>query len=571
MDKFNIRHTAAAIIIFFSVSLFFQLDKTEMQPWDEGLYAMRALTVNNYGNFWDQTPHAIGGLYSSTYPPLTIWIMAFNMKFMEPHVAVRLFSAICGAAAMLFIFLISRRFLSGEMSLVTIIALAVTLAWNKYSRQGMTDVPLMTMSIMALWTVIKLKEATTTAAGFLYAAIFMLAFAMGLMTKVIISFLPLLFVVMFIRKFDNTKKLLIILSSVLGLALAFPWHFYMAKTYGYEFYKVFFASHIYSSVENNSPLLGVFYYFNQLIITNPFLILALIFTAVFFYYRKRIMNWTDETGMTIIQTLIVWFGAGFVLLSLSMTKLPHYALYLILPGIILSAYFYEKADEDKFPASWKWWVLSAIIVTFFWSVSYELRQEFKELITLEAVTWKSLFLAGMILFLIIYGWRSTPEMKSKILNPAFASMSYFILIILVVRIIFISVLFYDGNISGGLAACYYLEKSDKSSFVYLYHEHNASDSLNPQLAWYSKGWTCNWRKGKSFHPMGMPKNKISFKTIFGSDKYFREYLVYYIPEDRELSDAVITELSQTRPIIQRTRNYMIFGPVMFNRRTGYTI
>lgn len=571
IEKINIKHTAAALIIFFSVSLFFQIDKAEIQPWDEGLYAMRALSIVKYGDIWDQSAHSIGGLYSATYPPLTVWAIAGLMSFAEPHSAVRIFSAVCGSLALLFIYLISRRFLSGDMSLVSIIGLAVTVTWNKYSRQGMTDVPLMTFALISLWALIKFMESDSARKNFPFLIIFALSFAAGLMTKVIISFLPLLFVLYFFLKAEKNKKTLLIISSVSGLVLSAPWHLYMAMKHGFEFYRVFFTPHIYSSVENNTPVLGIFYYVNQLIIANPFLIIAIIVLFAFLIKRQKIMSLFIDNENYYLKLLLLWFGTGFIFLSISATKLPHYTLYIILPGILISGLLIDKSDRGEIGVVWKYWLLSAIVIAFMWSISYELRQELKQLVTLTGFSPRAVFYLLLLGFLVYFGFKSDSALKDRILNRSFISISYIILFILIIKIIVISVFYFEGSIRGGIDTAYYLEKSEKKSFVYLYHEHNASDSLNPQLAWYTQGWTCGWRKGMTMHNFPMPLNRLDFNVINASDSITKDFLVYYLPEDKVLEEAVTNEIKQTRHLINRKRNYAIFSPVMFKRNKGITI
>jgi len=159
MNSFTLRHTAFALILFFSITLYVDMGRPEIQPWDEGLYAYRARAALEHNVWWDQTDYAIGGLYSATYPPLTIDVMAVAMKFFPPNIAVRLFPLLSAIASLLLIFLIARRFINAEMSLMCIIGLAVTLVWNRYARQGMTDVPVVMFSLLALWTVLKISES----------------------------------------------------------------------------------------------------------------------------------------------------------------------------------------------------------------------------------------------------------------------------------------------------------------------------------------------------------------------------------------------------------------------------
>ena len=47
---------------------------SDIQPWDEGMYATRVLSVHINGDFFEQSSHSVGGFYSASHPPLLIWI-----------------------------------------------------------------------------------------------------------------------------------------------------------------------------------------------------------------------------------------------------------------------------------------------------------------------------------------------------------------------------------------------------------------------------------------------------------------------------------------------------------------
>ena len=143
---------------------------------------------------------------------------------------------------------------------------------------------------------------------------------------------------------------------------------------------------------------------------------------------------------------------------------------------------------------------------------------------------------------------------------------YFIVIILVIRLIMFNVNNKDIYILGGEHTAKVLERSGSDSFVYIYHEYNGSDSLNPQLAWYSHGWNLHERPGKYYYPVPMPKNKISMKAISSTDKFANAILVYYVPDNIELAYGVIREIKKTRNIMYLTKNYIIFGTVKRKRQ-----
>ncbi len=567
MDNFNLRHTAFAIILFFSIMLFFRLGEAEIQPWDEGLYAFRAKAVLEHNSWWDQTEYALGGLYSSTYPPLTVWAMAVSMQYFEPETAVRLFSAFCGSLALLLVFLVALRLVGREMSLMSIIGLAVTLVWYKYSRQGMTDVPVVTLSLLSFWALLKIGESKTVYAAVLWSLLFALAFAGALMSKILVSLLPLLFLAVFLfYKFKFINKFIALAGSFAGIALALPWHIYMIKTYGAEFYRAFAVPHIYKAVELNTQSLGTGYYLNQLIISNPFFVFSLIMLAIaIFKYKKITSLLKNKTAKYVFSVTVLWFGGLLIVFSVSLTKLPHYVVYMVVPAVLLAAFFFENLDKIFSDSRSKWFALLLLVASVFWSLSYQLRQDMKMLLTFQGVTLSSVVFIGIALLFILPLILIPKERLGVITRKILPFVSYLFVIILVVRLVLGNV-FFDDMKGGAKNVAYILERLNVSRYVYLYHEHNPSDTLNPQLRWYVGG---GLRKKENLSQplfLNLPEKRIDLKKIKGADSYPDKLMVYYVPDDKNLAYAVIRELKKTRKIISITKNYVIFGTVKYSRQ-----
>jgi len=567
-----LKYTALSIVLFFTISIFLQLGKYEIQPWDEGLYAYRAKAVIEHNARWDQTEYSIGGLYSSTYPPLTIWAIAGAMKFFPPETAVRLLSAICGSLSLLLIFVIARRLLDDDLSLLIIIALAVTLAWNKYSRQGMTDVPVVAFSLVSFWSLLRIIEAKKLKNIILFGLLFTASFAAALMSKILVSFLPLLFAAVFLAgKHDLSKKIIVIAALLTAVLTALPWHIYMIQTYGVEFYQAFYAPHIYSAVEANTKSLGIAYYLNQLIVSNPFFIFAIFLFLFLIVKFKLIYSLINKTsGKYVFLVSFIWFGALLILFSLSSTKLPHYIVYMVVPGLILAAFMFEHYNDILKTERIKWFVFAALVASLFWSMSFVLRQEIKQLILLRDYSTGSILFITALCLLFIAGMLMEKNRLANIVKKILPQASYFIIIILVVRLIFVNI-FVDNSIAGGKETAKILNYENKDTIVYLYHEYNGSDSLNPQLAWYTNGWNIGKRPGKYCINIPMPKDRISYKAILESDKFKESVLIYYLTNNPELNGFVVYELAKRRRILEPEKNYIIFDVYHKPKKNGKEI
>lgn len=605
MKNFNLTHTAFITIVFLTLLLFIRLDNGEIQPWDEGLYAYRAKGIVQTGNWWDQTAFSIGRLYSSTYPPILVWSQAISMKlFGFTNFAVRLFPAVCSALSLWILYLIALRLFSKEFSILIAISLAVSHLWNFYSRQGMTDVPLLFFILLSFWLLIKIFESKSDFSTAIYSILLSISFASGLMTKIVVSFIPVIFFIVFLFSAINfRKKISVIITFLVGVSFAAPWHIFMAKKYGYEFYSAFLGKHFYSVVENNSKGLGIFYYINQLILSNPFLILCFIGLAIWIVgiisYRIKKKHQADSlnydnsqelrgsnyfvpkmpiidnfklrctdigkfTAYSSIAVFIVLFS-GF---SLGMTKLPHYNIYMIPWAVIISGIFYEKIYDGLSSARLKWYIIISLMLSTVWSFNYELRQNIKDLLVFRSIHTDAVFfilivLAGIIVPLI---YRDKLE---KINLLAFDKIAYLVLIVLLMKLLMINTLIPPGQISGAKVMAHIFEETKRSSYIYMYHKANTSDTLNPQLAWYMNGWNIGTRKGKMVLNVPLPLGTIDFKQIEKTDVLTHAFLLYYLPEEKYLAQAVINEIASVRPIIRQTRNYILFGIVHSERKSRY--
>lgn len=541
-----------------AIIVFINLGKDEIQPWDEGLYAIRAKSILHYDDFWDQTAYSSGGLYSSTYPPLTIWFISGAMKvFGENEFSVRLFSAFCSIASLLFIFLISRKVVSFKYSVLTVILTGATIVWNKFSREGMTDIPLTFFFVLAFWGVIKLRETEERKELILYSVIFALGLAAALMTKIVISFLPLLFVfILFIEK--NSKKLHLLLASVLAIALALPWYIYMISQHGAPFYKALFVPHIYSVVETNSPKLGPLYYLNQLLIANPFILFSFIF--ILLLISKKIRNNISQVlkSYFVLYASLLWFILTFIILSLAKTKMLHYSTYMVPPAIIISVVFIENIKLIIRNNRLIWLLFLCIIVLTVWSFSISIRQDFKIIFPdfhfSTNVLALIIFITISLAIIVILKRKIIQNLTDKFITPFIFICS----IVLVANIIVLNSFYKLGHSYGAEKAASYVLNSNEDSFIYLYHEATSSESLNPQLAWYTKGIMNNWVKGKICKTYPLPLNTNLNDTLNRMKKLKDNIVIYYKPREEKFARIVVDNVSKEWMITELCDRYIVF-------------
>ncbi len=567
------RHSVVLVLIFAAILQFFGLGASEVQPWDEGLYAYRAEYIYSGGSATDQTEGSLGGLYSSTYPPLTVWAMsaAFGV-FGVNAFAVRLFSVLCSGAALALTYLVARKFLNKEYSLAAALALASTLSWQAYSRQGMTDVPLVCFILLSLWGALTVADSDDFRKICAGGLAFGVGLAAALMTKIVISFLPILFAIALIASSPGQiKRNTIIFFAVLGLAAAAPWHIMMAARHGIDFLAAFSVPHMYSVVENNTRSSGILYYANQLVSASPFAVLSIAGALAFIAARKRIASDCGLAERLIKDISFVWFVGGLLVFSLSATKMPHYAVYLLPPGLFIATDLVRNARKYFRNGRHLVYVTMLFACGIVWSFTIAERPELKQnlhnpMYFVPVLAMLAAF-AGMIIALALGRFASLVGKSSVILR----NVSSFALIVCLVRITMMNVLVPPGEIGGAREVCDVLLQSRFESFVYVYHEHNPADSLNPQLNWYLKMRRPLGRAAMEYRANPLSAGLAKAKEIVATDTIPSLPLLYYVSGDRDIATKVIRDLAETRPIVSQTRNYVLFGKKAIPRSSGVLI
>lgn len=555
------KHKEAAILLICILAIFIRLGMSEIQPWDEGLYAMRAKSILEHDDFFDQSGHALGGMYSATYPPLTVWLISGSIAALgEKAFAVRLPSALSAAGCIILIFLLSRRLMSRELSLLAPVLLAGSYTWNFYSRQGMTDIPVIFFGLLALWAAVNVYESSEKKDFIRYSLFFALSFAASLMSKIIITFLPFVLILPFLIRSKNKLAVKhLVVSSIIAFVAAAPWYIFMASKHGSVFTDAFLLPHVYRAVEGNAPGLGIGFYLNQLAVSNPFSLIPFCLFLFAIFARKKLTSELKRLKSNrLLLSSMIWFFGMFIVFSVSRTKLSFYTNYMMPPAIILSVWFLDKLFYRIASENLKWIFISGLYIIFAWSISFDIRQSVKHIFGSGDATAAFTFFG--ISFLLVFGGLIFNRLRKE----QMASVAYSIAItvlpaILILRVAALNYFVTTGHIHGAVAPAKAIIKYDFDSFVYLYHEYTTADSLNPQLAWYTEGWTAGWIEGKSFVPVGIPQNSPGLDQLRILDNYPSQVLLYHFSETEGIQKFIINEIKKTRPLLILTENYALFG------------
>lgn len=554
-----------SILLFISLIVFIRIDSSEIQPWDEGLYAIRARSILLFNAVFDQTEFTVGGLYSSTYPPLFVWAMALSIRiFGETTFAVRFIPALSSVISIVIIFIISRKIMKKEYALISAILLAGTNCWNTYSRQGMTDIPLITSILLSLLLLIKINDMENIKKIILYSIFLIIMIIACLLIKITISFLPIIFILYLVLINKNQKiKYLFLSIGFISISISSIWYIFMSTKYGNVFINSLLLPHLYSVVENNVSNLGIFYYLNQLIISNPLIIIAFIFSL--YKFKKVLLN-----NNYILIIILGWFYIGLFFFSISSTKLPHYTNFIVPPAIILTGYFLQKIEYNY---NKKYVFIEFMLIIFsIWAFWGNLRIHLKNIIDISIILQILIifvFLFLMFLLIKIKFKNISITIKNKLfivfekLNnyKSFKILSIVIIFILLLRVIANNTINPNGSFEGAKQTSKYLISSDEKNFIYLYHLHNNADSLNPQLDWYLNGWMCNWQKNKTYKPFSLNESKVNYKLIDSLECYNNLLIVYFKPKNKYVGELTKERLIKSRDIIINTESYIVFSKI----------
>ena len=340
----------------------FQLNKYDLQPWDEALYAVRAKYIVETGNWLDQTPGAVEGLYSSVHPPLYIWLTSITVKlFGQQLIFYRIWSLIFGLLTLLVLFLF---FNDKKKGLIAVLIAGTSPFYLSYFHLGQLDTIYTFFVILGLLYQKRYFETDS----FKYQVLTALVFGLALMSKMLVGLLlpfsiALAYIVIILK--DKTKFYKLFkgfsLILIIGLSIALPWHLYMFKQHGQDFINSMFGYHLMErmreGIESNTTSLGKLFFVNQLLIQFS---VPVIFAAVIFIKKLKKLDNTDIL-------LLSFFVVPFLIFSVSATQLRTYTFPMILPlSLFVGGHIFEEKKIKVF-------VLALIPIISLWSVSQPFR------------------------------------------------------------------------------------------------------------------------------------------------------------------------------------------------------
>lgn len=494
-NKKNFVRIFFCIIIFLTVAKIPSIFISDMQPWDEGMYSTRVLAIHQFGDFFDQTEHSVQGLYSSSHPPLLVWLGYIFTLIFGNHVWV--FKIIPFIFALLCIYLtirIGEKLHSLSVGYFAALMIAGNILFSVYAVRFQFDYPYLFFILWAVDVFLIFSESGNKI-NILYLGII---FGLCLMTKILVGILiPGIFFITFFFIYKKIKVTFsdLIYISLIGILIALPWHIYMFAKYGKTFFDWFFSFHIFQralfGVEQNTKNSGILFHINFIVSIIPYSLLS------FWALLKYIFNFKKLSWNKIFLT--VWFSLGLLIITFFKTKLETYSL-LIMPQAALMLGLYLK-DIKMLSRKEKTLALTLLLLNILWSLTYTSRDTLK-LILLNRHNLIFILPASVLLIAIIVliFYKFSDKLRPAVIYSASA-----ILFFIGINIVhFLHVPYWADS--------YHLSEikseviqSNVRNIIYVSSDYRA----NPQFTYYFSGLNLDWEnKDFTYKQLDLKKDGI---------------------------------------------------------------
>ena len=483
-------------IFLLSLRIFFHLGEIEIQPWDEGLYAVRIASVLNFSAWLDQTAYSIGGLYTAAHPPLFIWLSALTGKVFGLNlITIRIWSALFGYFSIILTCFLPENRRAGFFAAFILANLEFYLY---YCQRGQLDI---TYTFFIIFSIFAWRQFERTDK---YYWLFLCGTGYGLaqMSKIIVGlFVPMilglyLFIMIVNKKhhFSTAIKQWLVVFTV-GALIALPWHLYMLVKHGHEFIDYFFYFHIIkrsiTGVESNVPALGKLYFINQTVV------LMTIAAAAFIWQAGAMIKKKNREQIFYFSMFIV----PFFIFTLSATKLKTYLIPEFFPIALLAGIKLEQIWQDKkieFP------LLVAMVIFAIWASIPEIRLTYK---ASDNQPFLLIVGAGGLLALIGLLYVCQRMLSAKT--------------IIIIGLLFIFANSFKSSVEDRVTGIEQIAKKFEAescrNLIYV----DSAGLVNPQISFYFQGIDLGWDDRRHFIRLSpdefdmalLPNNELSYVII----------------------------------------------------------
>lgn len=546
-DVKNIYKIFFFIVVFLCIVKLPPLFSTDIQPWDEGMYAARVLSIEENGDFLDQSSHSVGRFYSGSHPPLLIWIGYFSsLLFGLNSVTLKMIPFIFSLLCILLLILTGKEMFSPLTGITAALVFSGNIIFNIFSKRFQFDIPYTFFILLSFYLFLLYLSKKKLIYNILAGAVFGLC----LMIKILVGFyIPIIILIFYIfsRKKTEYRLLDLVIFSLTGILIALPWHLYMLSVHGQDFLDYFLKFHIFdrafSGVEHNTKGSGYLYHISYLLSIIPFSIL------IFISLVKDIIEFKSIEIKKLF--LVIWFLTGLVIITLFKTKLEVYILLILAPGsLMLGEYLLRLSSFSK---KEKNTVIILTTLNIIWSVTLLLRDslQYRELL-LQNVLIASLIIliSGTVLFIAI-----------KVISGRITIVNFYYLIIF---------LFCIGINTFYLFRVPEWENTYSISEVKKLIDSGGNDKIiyigsnfraNPQLSFYFDGIDLGWKKSKYGFELLDTKNGAEEikKKLYAINEIDCRILVERDNINRSEYPESEKIIPENFKLIYKTRGYELYG------------
>lgn len=546
-DGKNIYKVFLFIVVFLSIVKLPGIFTADIQPWDEGMYATRVLSIALNGDFLDQSKHSIQGFYSGSHPPLLIWIGYFaSLIFGLNSITLKFIPFIFSLFSILLLILIGRNIFNPLAGITAALVFTSNIILNVFSKRFQFDIPYTFFILLSFYLFLLYLDKRKS----LYNILGGIVFGLCLMVKILVGFyIPIIIFIFYIfqRKKINYRFIDLVIFTATGVIIALPWHLYMLMQYGQAFLDYFFKFHIYDrafvGVEHNTKGSGFLYHINYLLSIIPYSILIFI-SLVKDFRNIKLLDFKKIF-------LIIWFLTGLIIITLFKTKLEVYILLILAPGsIILSGYLInlkEASSKER---------ITVIILTtlnIIWSLTLIIRNNiyYKDIVFHNLpVTIITLIIFALVTFFVVW------MLSNKLSIVNFYYLFIFIFCI-GINVYYLFEMPEWENTYSITQIKNIIDKSGNDRLIYIGSEYRA----NPQFSFYFTGMDIGWNKNKyNFNLLDTKKNGEEFTKSFIDNIKEPHYNVIVERDNINRSEYpdVKQFISDSVKLVYKTRGYELY-------------
>ena len=540
------QHTTAAVILVIMGLFLMRMSAVEIQPSPEGDIALRAEAIVNSQQWMDVSSHAIGGLSTSSTPPLPSWLVAAGISMFGPTaIAVRLGALLAVGGILILTFLVAKRAVPYTQALLATAVVGLSMPMITVGRQMTPELVATALVMLAWWSVLRLHGAKSTTDRIVPMVTYALGLGGALLTHLPLSAVALVMIVPVILRRET-----LVWSAggvVLGLSLGLPWYGVMISHHGSDFFLALSAIASSSGSMPGGFSSGPLDVVVLLVLSSPVLAAAILWVLLGIRHRDILPERSD----VVMMVAGLWFVVMMIVVALS----RHHSMMSILPVIpaasIVSLAMLQTAMRRNDTPGLLLITLSGIALASIAALLVNLR-----IVRSGAMVLGVVGLAGMFLPLLVATSAARRQRLAVRLTKPLINAAVGITGLAAVATILIGT---PSTISGGRTVGLRMleDTSVARSFVYLYHRNVPTDNMNAQLAWYTRGWMSGRNPRYSYQPLAMPTDVIDPSVVRAG--IGAPWIVYYHPGiSKDISSEIFELLDGDYSVAEESGDYVLF-------------